>query len=98
MGDIDPSLLRSYVAVIETGSLSGAATVVGKTVPAVFYHIKRLEAALGKRLLIRDKRGVKPSKAGGLFLFQAYDLLRHHDRVLNGKWAVRHRNVKPSSK
>lgn len=64
MRKIDLALLRTYIAVVETGSLSAAAKIVGRTVSAVFYQIQRLEASLDEKLLLREKRRVRPSRPG----------------------------------
>jgi DNA-binding transcriptional LysR family regulator len=43
MDDIDVSLLRSFVAVAETGRMTTAAKVVNRSQGAVSQQIKRLE-------------------------------------------------------
>lgn len=88
MRKIDPALLRTFITVVETGSLRSAAKIVEKTVSAVFYQVQRLEAALGQDLFLREKRGLIPTEAGRKFLGQAHSLLQTHDQVLAGAWSI----------
>src|ERR1700759_2804223 len=55
---------RSFLAVAETGSLSGAARALALTQPTVGRHIEALEAALGGRALFtRSPGGLLPTEA-----------------------------------
>jgi DNA-binding transcriptional LysR family regulator len=49
----DWNLLRSFVAVFETGTLTEAARRLGTTQPSVGRHVRELEAALGEALFVR---------------------------------------------
>lgn len=64
MLDLDLALLRSFTAVIRSGSISRAAQLLGRTQPALSQHIQRLELQLGQRLLVRTNVGVAPTSAG----------------------------------
>ncbi|MEW5421801.1 LysR family transcriptional regulator [Amorphus sp. 3PC139-8] len=59
----DPNwdLYRTFGAVLEEGSLSGAARALGLTQPSVARHIDALEAAIGADLFIRTQRGLTPT-------------------------------------
>ncbi|WP_267381494.1 MULTISPECIES: LysR family transcriptional regulator [unclassified Sphingomonas] len=57
----DWALYRTLLAVIEDGSLSGAARRLGLTQPTVARHVDALEAALGADLLVRSQRGLVPT-------------------------------------
>lgn len=59
---MDPNLLRTFLAVAESGSFSGAAQRLGYTQSAVSQHIATLEADLGTTLLTR--RPVALTEAG----------------------------------
>lgn len=59
----DWTLLRAFLAVIETGSLSGAAARIGLTQPTLSRHIRELETALGVGLFTRSARGLDPTEA-----------------------------------
>ena len=59
--DPDWALYRTLLAVIEDGSLSGAARRLGLTQPTVARHVDALEAALGADLFVRTQRGLTPT-------------------------------------
>lgn len=60
---IDWTLLRSFLAVVETGSLSAAAARLGTTQPTLGRHIRELEMALNVSLFRRSVRGLDPTDA-----------------------------------
>lgn len=78
---LDLDLLRTFVTVVETGSLSAAAPRVGRSQSAVSMQMQRLEQAVGKQLLIRNPRSVEPNLAGESFLNYARRLLRLSDEA-----------------
>lgn len=53
--------LRSFVEVHRCGSISDAARTLGLTQPAVSQHIAALETQMGRRLFVRQSRGVAPT-------------------------------------
>jgi DNA-binding transcriptional LysR family regulator len=61
---LDPSLLRSFLAVARAGSVSAAATTLHRSQPAVSAQVRALEAALGERLFVRGARGVRLTDLG----------------------------------
>ncbi|MDG5496286.1 LysR family transcriptional regulator [Niveispirillum sp. BGYR6] len=63
MKDIDWALLRSFLAVVETGSLSAAALRSATTQPTLSRHIRELERLLGVLLFTRSARGLQPTEA-----------------------------------
>jgi DNA-binding transcriptional LysR family regulator len=62
MTEPDWSLWRSFGAVIEHGSLSGAARALGLSQPTLGRHVEALEAALGVSLFERTLSGLKPTE------------------------------------
>ena len=64
----DWSLLRSFLAVAESGSLSGAARVLGLSQPTLGRHITETETALMLTLFTRTARGLALSVAGTALL------------------------------
>jgi DNA-binding transcriptional LysR family regulator len=56
-------LYRTFEAVLRTGSLSGAARMLGVTQPSVSRHIDALEAAISRDLFLRSQRGLTPTEA-----------------------------------
>ncbi|CDX46967.1 LysR family transcriptional regulator [Mesorhizobium plurifarium] len=65
MKEFDWNLIKSFVAVAETGSLSGAARRLAASQPTLGRHIAELEAALGVTLFRRGRRGYELTEAGG---------------------------------
>ena len=63
MDTLDWTLLRSFLAVVEGGSLSAAAKGIGATQPTLSRHIRELETALGVILFTRSAQGLEPTKA-----------------------------------
>ncbi|RYC11949.1 LysR family transcriptional regulator [Ciceribacter ferrooxidans] len=53
---------RTFLAVLEEGSLSGAARVLGLTQPTVGRHLDALDAASGTPLFLRTPRGLLPTE------------------------------------
>ncbi len=53
---------RSFLAVIDCNSLSGAAKILGLTQPTVGRHIDALEIAVGVPLFVRSRYGLSPTE------------------------------------
>ncbi len=64
----DWSLLRSFLAVAEAGSLSGAARALGLSQPTLGRQIADLERDLGVALFDRHPRGLRPTEAGAALI------------------------------
>ncbi len=60
----DWSLIQSFLAVAETGSLSAAARSLGRSQPTLGRQIQALEQTLGAQLFERHARGLKLSDTG----------------------------------
>ncbi|MGH6980981.1 MAG: LysR family transcriptional regulator [Stellaceae bacterium] len=56
-------LARAFLAVIESGSLSGAARALGLTQPTIGRQVEELETQLGVPLFTRSRHGVRPTQA-----------------------------------
>lgn len=65
MTEFDWNLIKSFVAVAETGSLSAAARRLEASQPTLGRHIAELEQALGVTLFRRGRRGYELTEAGG---------------------------------
>ncbi|SKA36650.1 transcriptional regulator, LysR family [Enhydrobacter aerosaccus] len=65
MDDTNPSwdLYRTFRAVLQEGSLSGAARTLGLTQPTVGRHVEALERRLGVALFTRSRHGLAPTDA-----------------------------------
>jgi DNA-binding transcriptional LysR family regulator len=79
---LDIDLLRSFVAIAETGVLGQAAARVGRTQSALSMQVQRLEGIVGQPLLYRTGRGVTLTATGERLLVRAGELLRQHDEAL----------------
>lgn len=79
---LEPELLRSFVAIAETGSFTAAARRVNRTQSAVSMQIKRLEELVGRELLCRDSRTVTVTPDGETLLGHARRILRAHQEAL----------------
>ena len=79
---LDFDLLRSLLAVAETGSLGKAGSRVGRTQSAISMQMQRLEEVAGQPLLHRGARGVTLTAAGERLVVHAGELLRRHDEAL----------------
>jgi DNA-binding transcriptional LysR family regulator len=59
----DWALVRSFLAVLDAGSLMGAARQIGAQQPTLSRHVAELESQLGTPLFERTGRGVSPTAA-----------------------------------
>jgi DNA-binding transcriptional LysR family regulator len=64
MPDLDWNLIKSFVTVAESGSLSAAARRLASSQPTLGRHIAELEQALGVTLFRRGRRGYALTEAG----------------------------------
>jgi DNA-binding transcriptional LysR family regulator len=75
MGFADVQRLRTFTLVLDLGSISGAADVLGYTQPAISQQLAALEREVGTLLVDRSQRPLRATRAG--------ELLRPHaERVL----------------
>lgn len=58
----DWNLLRSFIAVHETGTLTEAARRLGSTQPSVGRHVRELESTLGEALFVRRPGRLEPTQ------------------------------------
>lgn len=77
------SQMRCFVAVAEELHFGRAATRMNLTQPPLSRQVQMLEAAVGVRLLNRDKRRVTLTPAGRVFLTDARLLLEHARGAVN---------------
>lgn len=85
----DTLLLKSFIAIAESGSFSQAAVMIGRTQSALSLQIKKLEQGLGCALFDRSGRRVALTEEGEIFLgyakriiqlqWEAYSRLREPD-------------------
>ena len=54
--NLDIDILRTFIAIADTGSFTRAAAAVGRTQSAVSMQVRRLEELTGRALFLRDGR------------------------------------------
>lgn len=79
--DLEIPLLRTFVAVVETGSITLAGRQVGRTQPAITHQMQRLEKALAKALFQEDRRHLTLTREGEMLLGYARTLLGLNDEI-----------------
>ncbi|MBT0958407.1 LysR family transcriptional regulator [Alphaproteobacteria bacterium KMM 3653] len=78
---IENKHIRSFLRVLDLGSFSKAAKSLNIAQPALSQHVKKLEDALGTRLLDRSAHGVSATANGRDFGTHAREILTLVDRV-----------------
>ncbi|WP_020585819.1 LysR substrate-binding domain-containing protein [Desulfobacter curvatus] len=76
-------LLRTFIAIADTGSFSLAADQISRTQSAVSMQIKRLEELLEKSLIHRDSRNLKLTGDGVTLLHFARRILKLNEEALS---------------
>ncbi|MGV6839833.1 MAG: LysR family transcriptional regulator [Planktomarina sp.] len=76
------SALESFVAAVDSGSLSGAARNKNISQSAVSQQIASLEAKYGALLLSRTRNGVQMTQAGEVFYKHAKRILSEHAQLV----------------
>lgn len=79
--DLEPRLLRSFVAVAEELHFGRAARRLHISQPPLSMQIRKLEELVGARLFERDRRTVALTEAGGFLLDRARHLLGESARA-----------------
>jgi DNA-binding transcriptional LysR family regulator len=76
--------LRAFCAVVELGTISGAARQLCETKGSISRRVSRLEARLGTVLLARTPRSVTPTEEGSAFHVKARNALDLLDDAAEG--------------
>jgi len=76
---LDLQSVRLFVLAVDLGNFSRAAEAAGTVQPVVSHRVRTLEQTLGRRLLERTPRYVRPTADGEAFLGHARALLAAHD-------------------
>jgi DNA-binding transcriptional LysR family regulator len=75
-------IVRTVVAISETGSLTKAAEKLGLSQPAVSSQIKRIQSMVGGVLFARTANGTTTTQFGKLVMHQARRVLEANDQML----------------
>jgi len=81
--ELDSELLRTFVAIVDTGSFTGAANVVNRTQSAVSMQMKRLESVTGNTMFTREGRNVRLTAHGETLQRYARRILKMHAEALS---------------
>ena len=73
--------VKTFLAIAETGSFSGAAKAVHRTQSAITMQVKALEQSLGVELFDRSRRPPVLNEAGRAFAEKAKEVLHGFDRL-----------------
>lgn len=81
MRDIDIGLLRAFLAVVESASMTAAARQINLTQGAVSQQIKRLEEILGSELFFREGKKLVLTPVGERLVVRAQRLVSLNDET-----------------
>ena len=79
--DLDGRLLKLLLAVVETGSITGAALQLGVTQSAVSHLLDKLRAITGDPLFVKSGRGIVATQRALLLAVHARELLAGNGRL-----------------
>ena len=82
MHTLDIEQLRTFLAVVDTRSFTQAGDRVAKTQSAVSMQMKKLEETLGKKLFLRQGRGIEINADGQRLVGYARDILERSTEAL----------------
>ncbi|MEP6243003.1 MAG: LysR family transcriptional regulator, partial [Lentilitoribacter sp.] len=82
MNNLDSDLLRTFLAVAQTGSVTAGADKIARSQSATSIQIKRLEDILGRTVFERHGRGVILSETGRQLIPIARDVTERLDGAL----------------
>lgn len=80
--NLPTNLLRSFVAIVDTGSMLNASEQVFVTQSALSLQVKRLEELVQQSLFVRDGRRLTLTPAGEILLDYARRVLSLHDEAV----------------
>ena len=80
---MDLRQLKYFVQIVESGSLAKASRQLYIAQPALSQQLAKLEAEVGRPLLIRSSKGVEPTENGTALLHHARFMLRQLDQALS---------------
>ncbi len=78
---VDFRKLKSFVKIVDAGSVSRASAILNIAQPALSQQIAGLEAHFGHKLLLRSNTGITPTEAGLILYRHAQLMLRQIDQA-----------------
>src|SRR5579871_4476125 len=79
---LDSDQLKTFIAIVETGSFTRAADAVHKTQSAVSMQMRRLEERIGKPIFMRDGRASRLTDEGERLLGYARRIIRLSEETM----------------
>jgi LysR family transcriptional regulator, nitrogen assimilation regulatory protein len=73
--------LKAFISIVDTGSLTRAADLLGIAQPALSQQVAALEAEFGAQLLLRSRQGVTPTPAGKALYRRAQVILKQMEQA-----------------
>src|SRR3954451_8998308 len=83
MGDLDLNLIRTFVSVHETGSLTRTARALQVTQPSVSHALARLRRHFDDPLFLRTRAGMTPTALAGELYLSFSDSLTRIDQTID---------------
>ncbi|MDI1264030.1 MAG: LysR family transcriptional regulator [bacterium] len=80
--NIPIEIVRTVVAIAETGSLSKAGERLGLSQPAISSQVKRLQSLVGGALFVKTANGTTTTELGKIAVQQARRILEGNDQLL----------------
>jgi DNA-binding transcriptional LysR family regulator len=80
--NLDVESLRTLLSVLDHGSMTRAAEQLNLTQSAVSWKIKRLEQRVGRDLVVRGGRAIRPTRDGEMLADEARAIVEAHDRAV----------------
>jgi len=77
--NLSTELLRAFITIIEVGSFTRAAKILGRTQPAISLQIKRLEDSVGYAVIERKGKEISLTERGEALAIYARQILRLND-------------------
>jgi DNA-binding transcriptional LysR family regulator len=78
---MDLELLRSLLAVADTGAITEAADRIGVSQPALSRRLQQLEGHLGAALMVRSRKGIELTAIGRMVEAEARVLVSRYDNL-----------------
>jgi DNA-binding transcriptional LysR family regulator len=79
---LDPYLLRAFMLVADSGTVSATAAALNRTQAAVSMQIRKLESLIGRQLFDRTPKGLELTTDGVLLIPYAREMLTLNDQVI----------------
>jgi DNA-binding transcriptional LysR family regulator len=86
---VPTEIMRTVIAIAESGSLTKAAERLALSQPAVTAQVKRLQRLVGGNIFLKGSNGTTPTEFGKLVITQARRMLEANDQLffLGGNYA-----------